>query len=118
MQPFLAPGPRPSLGSMTQTVERPTTTSSADDRATAWLSAFEDALVARDVERASSMFAASSFWRDLIAFTWNLKTVEDPAGVADLLSSTLETTDPSAFTLAEPADEADGVVTAWIEFET
>ena len=103
---------------MTQTAERPAATRSADDRATAWLDAFQDALTARDVERAASMFAASSFWRDLVAFTWNLKTVEDPAGVADLLTATLESTDPSGFSLAEPADEADGVVTAWIEFET
>ena len=60
---------------MTQTEERPVTAGAPDDRATAWLTAFEDALTARDVARASALFAATSFWRDLIAFTWNLKTV-------------------------------------------
>ncbi len=103
---------------MTQTEERPATATTPDDRASAWLAAFEDALKARDVARASGLFATTSFWRDLVSFTWNLKTVENPDGVADLLTQTLENTDPSAFVLAEPADEADGVVTAWIEFET
>ena len=54
---------------MTQTVERPETTDSPGDRTDAWLAAFEDALTARDVDRAAGMFAATSFWRDLIAFT-------------------------------------------------
>lgn len=106
---------------MTQTEERPVTgaaDTSPDGRAEAWLAAFEDALRERDVRRAASMFAATSFWRDLIAFTWNLKTVEDPAGVADLLEHTLEGTDPSGFQRTEPATEEDGVVTAWFAFET
>ena len=45
---------------------------------------------AGDVERAAGMFAAKSFWRDLVAFTWNITTVEGPDGVADLLRETLE----------------------------
>ncbi|KRB74142.1 FAD-dependent oxidoreductase [Nocardioides sp. Root190] len=103
---------------MTQLEERPTTLATAEDPATAWFAAFEDALVARDVDRASNLFAATSFWRDLIAFSWNLTTVENPAGVADLLTSTLDRVDPSGFRLSEPAVTADGVTTAWFEFET
>ncbi|MCH1865056.1 NAD(P)/FAD-dependent oxidoreductase [Nocardioides sp. CFH 31398] len=103
---------------MTETLERPTSEGTADDRANAWLSGFEDALTSGDVERASHMFAAESYWRDLIAFTWNIATVEHPAGVADLLNGTLENTRPTGWATTEPATEADGVVTAWIGFET
>ncbi|MEO5708414.1 MAG: NAD(P)/FAD-dependent oxidoreductase [Nocardioidaceae bacterium] len=103
---------------MTQTLDGPTTTASAQERVDTWLHDFEQALTAGDVDRAAGMFAATSFWRDLVAFTWNLKTVENPAGVADLLRETLERTGPSGFRTAEPPDEADGVTTAWIEFET
>ncbi|MFD7154977.1 flavin-containing monooxygenase [Kribbella sp. NPDC059898] len=103
---------------MTQTEEKPTSQLSADDRATNWLTAFEDALRARDVPRAAGLFATTSFWRDLVAFTWNLKTVENPDGVADLLTNTLENADPGGFRLTEPATAADGVITAWFEFET
>ncbi len=104
---------------MTDTLERPATEEPpAPDRADAWLAGFEAALAARDVERAAGMFATRSFWRDLVSFTWNITTVEDPDGVRDLLGETLERTDPSAFATSEPATEDGGVVTAWFTFET
>ena len=102
---------------MTTTLE-PTATTTPAGRADVWLSAFADALAARDVDRAAGLFAARSFWRDLVSFTWNLKTVENPDGVADLLRATLEATDPSGFRTTEEPTEEDGVVTAWFEFET
>ena len=103
---------------MTQTAERPETTGSPAERTDAWLAAFEDALTARDVDRAAGMFAATSFWRDLIAFSWNITTVEGPDGVRDLLTATLDRTDPRGFRTTEEPTEADGTTTAWIEFET
>ncbi|GAA1874119.1 flavin-containing monooxygenase [Lapillicoccus jejuensis] len=107
---------------MTDTLERPDTQAAgADDaqrRAQAWLDGFQDALTARDVDRAAGMFAAQSFWRDLVSFTWNIATVENPEGVRDLLAETLERTDPTGFATSEPATEDGGVVTAWIVFET
>ncbi|HEU4513415.1 MAG TPA: NAD(P)-binding protein, partial [Nocardioidaceae bacterium] len=101
---------------MTQTLEPPQLT--ADERAGGWFAAFEDALRARDVTRAAGMFATRSFWRDLVSFSWNITTVENQDGVADLLGDTLEGTDPGSFTLDGPAEEADGVTTAWFTFET
>ena len=77
---------------MTQTLE-PTTTaepSAARRRVETWLADFEAALAARDAERAAGLFATTSFWRDLIAFTWNLTTVENRDGVEDLLRNTME----------------------------
>ncbi|WP_138758517.1 NAD(P)/FAD-dependent oxidoreductase [Modestobacter altitudinis] len=107
---------------MTQTLD-PTDTQStpADDpagRVSAWLEAFQSALTARDVDRAAELFAPTCFWRDLIAFSWNITTVEGPDGVRDLLRSTLDTTDPRGFRAAEPPAGTDGVDEAWIEFET
>ncbi len=104
---------------MTQTVERPPEDSTdPQSRVDAWLASFEEALRARDVEGAAGLFATTSFWRDLVAFSWNLTTVEDRAGVTDLLGATLATTDPTGFVTSEPPAAADGVTTAWIEFET
>jgi putative flavoprotein involved in K+ transport len=104
---------------MTDTLERPgTDTPSAPDRADAWLAGFEQALASRDVEAAAAMFATESYWRDLVTFTWNLKTVEGRDGVRDLLGATLDHTDPSSFASSEPATEDGGVVTAWFTFET
>ncbi|MGY1744280.1 NAD(P)-binding domain-containing protein [Blastococcus sp. SYSU D00695] len=101
---------------MTQTLDAPPGT--AATRADSWLAAFGDALRARDVARAAGMFATTSFWRDLIAFSWNITTVEDRAGVRELLTATLDRTDPTSFAVSEPPDEADGVTTAWFTFET
>jgi len=83
-----------------------------------WLASFEDALAAGDPEAAAELFGASSFWRDLVAFTWNLKTVEGPEGVKDMLASTLDHVKPSDFRTSEEPTEADGVTEAWITFET
>ncbi len=106
---------------MTQTLDPAVRGSDAADprqRVDAWLTAFEAALAARDIDTAASMFAIDSFWRDLVAFTWNIKTVEGRAGVADLLRAQLADTDPSGFHTTEPPTEADGVISAWIGFET
>ncbi|MEU6041203.1 NAD(P)/FAD-dependent oxidoreductase [Actinomadura sp. NPDC047616] len=90
----------------------------ARTRVRSWLAGFESALAARDVARAAAMFAPDSYWRDLVAFTWNIKTVEGRDGVAGMLAACLDGTDPSGFTITEEPVEADGVVEAWLAFET
>ena len=106
---------------MTQTLD-PETRDAADTgpqaRVDAWLARFEQALSAGDPEGVASLFTTESYWRDLIAFTWNLKTVEGREQVADLVSATAERTAASGFATTEEPEEADGVVTAWIAFET
>jgi putative flavoprotein involved in K+ transport len=83
-----------------------------------WLAEFGEALEQGDVDRAAGMFAEQSFWRDLIAFSWNIVTVEGPAGVRSLLEGTLETARPTGWRTTEEPTEADGITTAWIAFET
>ena len=108
------------MSQQTQTLERPadTSTNSATETARQWLRAFGDALAEDDPAGAARLFTKTSFWRDLVAFTWNLKTVENPAGVEDMLRETLDHVGPSNFQLSEEPEEADGVVTAWFTFET
>ncbi|MFD0516482.1 nuclear transport factor 2 family protein [Paractinoplanes durhamensis] len=83
-----------------------------------WLASFESALRDRDVEAAAGLFAPDSFWRDLVAFTWNITTVEGRDGVADLLTATLDQADPRGFEVTEEPTAAGDVVEAWIRFET
>ncbi|WP_237449990.1 NAD(P)/FAD-dependent oxidoreductase [Nocardiopsis alba] len=87
-------------------------------RAETWLHAFEEALTERDTARATGMFAPTCYWRDLVAFTWNLKTVEGHEEVETMLRSVLDSADPSGFHLTEEPTETDGVIEAWIAFET
>jgi putative flavoprotein involved in K+ transport len=92
--------------------------SSATQEAERWLGAFETALANRDAAAAAELFATDSYWRDLVAFTWNLKTVEGREGVADLVEHTAGQAGAHGFHVTEPAAEADGVTEAWIAFET
>jgi putative flavoprotein involved in K+ transport len=102
---------------MTQTLE-PTVATTPQQRVDAWLADFEAAVAVRDIDRVTQKFATDSYWRDLVAFTWNINTVEGRDGVADMLAARLAGTDPSAFRTREAPTE-DGVVTsAFIEFET
>ena len=81
----------------------PTSTLTPQQRVEAWLADFEAALAVRDIDRATQKFATDSFWRDLVAFTWNIKTVEGRDGIADMLTSRLAQTDPSGFRTLEEA---------------
>ena len=85
-----------------------------------FLMKFEQALAAQDIDKAVTMFAPECYWRDLVAFTWNIKTVEGRDEVADLLKARLADTKPHNFMLAEhePVSEAGGVTEAWFTFET
>ncbi|MGK2867665.1 MAG: NAD(P)-binding domain-containing protein [Mycobacterium sp.] len=92
---------------------------SPQERVDTWLAGFETALATRDIERVTGMFAVDSFWRDLVSFTWNLKTMEGRDAIGEMLETRLAGTDPSLFRTREPAtDDGDGVVSAFIDFET
>ena len=60
----------------------------------AFLDSFGEALSNGDIAAACDMFEEDCYWRDLVSFTWNLKTVEGKDGVADMLSHQLATTKP------------------------
>ena len=89
-------------------------------RVQAFLDRFGGALEAGRIDEAVSMFAEECYWRDLVTFTWNIKTVEGRSEVRDMLEAQLAATKPTAWQVAEgeEASEADGVTQAWITFET
>ena len=92
--------------------------STPSQRATGWLQAFGAALAAGQPAQASALFDTDSYWRDLVAFTWNIRTQEGPAAIADMLAARAADTAASNFALEGEATEADGVVDAWFTFET
>jgi putative flavoprotein involved in K+ transport len=75
-----------------------------------WLEEFAEALDRGDLESASALFAETSYWRDLVAFTWNIVTFEGRAAVADMLKARLADVRPRSFVV----DGSDG----WFSFET
>lgn len=85
---------------------------------TRWLAEFGSALEGNDVKTAVSLFADESYWRDLVSFTWNIKTMEGKAQIANMLTATLGHVQPSNWQIEGEANEAGGVTDAWISFET
>lgn len=83
-----------------------------------WLADFDSALRAGHAERAVELFESDGYWRDFVAFTWNLRTLEGRDQIRQMLEAQLDSAAPSGWALDEPATEADGVVEAWLTFET
>ncbi len=86
------------------------------DQTQAFLDTFGDALSEGNIAAVVDMFEEDCYWRDLVSFTWNIKTVEGKDQVADMLNHQLGSTQPSGWRLAEGelATEDGGVTTAWI----
>ena len=74
-----------------------------------WLASFEEALASGDSAAAADLFAQDGFWRDLVAFTWNIKTLEGPEEIRAMLDATLARVKPSDWRTTEPPDAADGI---------
>jgi len=83
-----------------------------------WLAQFERALATGDVDQILALFQTRSFWRDMVAFTWNIKTMEGPAEMRPLLSATLAHVRPVNFQLEGEARETDEGAEARFTFET
>src|SRR5689334_12258081 len=89
-------------------------------RAQVFLDKFEAVLAAGDLDEAVGMFVAECYWRDLVSFTWNIKTMEGRDQIREMLSSCLPHIRPRNWKIAEgeSATEAGGVTECWISFET
>ena len=59
------------------------------------LGALDKALSAGEIEHAVDLFQADCYWRDLVTFTWNIKTMEGKDQVRDMLKARLADTKPS-----------------------
>jgi putative flavoprotein involved in K+ transport len=100
---------------MTQTLDP---AGSLEQRVDGWFSDLQAAFDARDSAAVAGLFAPECYWRDLVSFTWNIKTVEGRDEVAAMVDEVLDRVAPSGFETTEPPTEEGGVVTAWFRFET
>lgn len=84
------------------------------------LDSLDRALTAGDIDAVADHFVDDCYWRDLVSFTWNIKTMEGKGEIKQMLESQLSSISPSDWVIAdgEMATEDGGVVTAWINFET
>ena len=95
------------------------TQSSPTQLVSAWLADLDRALAKRDSAAAAKLFGEECFWRDLIAFTWNLKTCESRDDIAKMLDATLAHIKPTGWAIRGEAEVGDdGVTSGWFTFET
>jgi cation diffusion facilitator CzcD-associated flavoprotein CzcO len=64
-----------------------------------WLGRFERALVKRDAGEIAGLFHADSYWRDAVAVTWSLRTVEGGAAIVAALAEHAARAGASGFRL-------------------
>lgn len=66
-----------------------------------WLKSFERAASSGDYDTLTNLFAEDGHWRDLVAFTWHIRTVSGRAAIKDAFADRLLQTKPCNFSLAE-----------------
>ena len=83
-----------------------------------WLGHLGNALEGGDIPAVLALFHDDCYWRDFLAFTWNVKTVEGKASLEDMLGHTLSSTRPRGWkvTRIEELDVAESRI--WFRFAT
>ena len=75
-----------------------------------WLASFAASLKRGDAAATAALFADDGYWRDLVAFTWNIVTLEGRPAIAEMLTARLAEVRPESF----QAGDREG----WFAFET
>jgi putative flavoprotein involved in K+ transport len=64
------------------------------------------------------MFLPESYWRDLVSFTWNIKTAEGKEDIRAMLEATVPMAKPDSWRVEGEGSRDKGVVQCWFTFET
>ncbi len=91
---------------------------SPETKAAAWLSSLSEALARKDVDAALALFCEDCYWRDFLALTWNIKTLEGKSAISAMLSATLGAANPTGFQVTEASATGSGNIEAWFTFST
>ncbi len=92
--------------------------STVTERTNNWLADFEKSLNQRDVPSALELFDDDCYWRDLVFFTWNIKTSEGKAQISDMLKATLPQVGKTKWALDGEASGDVAMTEAWLLFES
>jgi putative flavoprotein involved in K+ transport len=92
--------------------------SASTQQVSEWLSSFGKALDRTDYNAAVTMFEDDSYWRDLVAFTWNIKTLEGKVNIRAMLEATIPEAKPRQWLPLGDATSENGVLSGWFTFET
>ncbi len=82
-----------------------------------WASALEAALAAADPDRVAALFATDCYWRDLIAFTWTIRTFEGRDAIRAMVDERAAGVQARHWCVTGATAVAGGV-DGWLDFET
>lgn len=108
---------------MTSQSALPYVEGSYETHAQGWLDAFEGALKQKSRDALEALLLPDAGWRDLLAFTWNLRQAHDRPSIVDLLLATNADIDPRGFHISSawPAptttEAGDGTLEVFFEFK-
>ena len=77
------------------------TETSAKAAAQRWIADFAAALNSRDPTRIATLFAKECFWRDILAFDWDLRMMTGAKAITERIVPLIATTAPRDFQLAK-----------------
>ena len=108
---------------MMNVAERKKATAPAE--AQRWLESFEAALAARDATAAAALFLEDGLWRDILAFTWTIRTMAGRPAIETALRETLVRAQATKFHIPDKrtpprwiSRAGDECIEALFEFET
>ena len=84
----------------------------------AWLTRFEAALAAPAQADWSRLFGEECYWRDLLAFTWNIVTCEGRDAIAAMARKQVGLIGATRFALDNPSLPMTDATQGWFTFET
>lgn len=84
------------------------------------LTRLNTALGNKDIDGVAALFQDDCYWRDLVLFTWNIRTLEGHGQIRDMLQHQLSQVEPVRFSLdpKETVSQEAGLLQGWIEIET
>jgi hypothetical protein len=72
----------------------------------------------RGITAALDLFVEDCYWRDIVAFTWNVKTMEGKPAITAMLGATLQATRPLNWRVESASRSHSESVNVWFSFTT
>ena len=83
----------------------------------AWVETFAATLAGPDPGRVAQLFAPECYWRDLIAFTWTIRTLEGRDAIASMATDRAALVQPGNWAVSG-AKQVGDTIEGWLSFET
>lgn len=83
----------------------------------AWTRAFAQVLASPDPAQVAALFGEECYWRDLLAFTWTIRTLQGHDAIRAMAAARAALVQPTAWT-SDGAKQDGSTVEGWLSFQT